>query len=174
VAHALELDPSRKPTANGHRAARTAVMSGFPGLLSRALLGFVVVAICLVALQGCASKSRAKSASARISDSAPASGTLRLKVDHAWVKNAESASRQSAQRDAMENLRTKVSSGASFLKSWKALGVDGKNWHVAEGEVYPYAVVHEDARDLPEGSVSDILPGEGGLHLFRIVAREPR
>jgi hypothetical protein len=59
-----------------------------------------------------------------------------------------------------------------MTEAWTALGQDGNVWHVAESETYEYAVLPEKARDLPPGTVSPVIPGDGGLHLFRILARE--
>jgi hypothetical protein len=95
-----------------------------------------------------------------------------LRLDHAWVQDAADATEQAARRAAMERLRSAVERGASFDAAWKALGVAPGPWHVGEGETYPYDVLPEGARDLPVGSLSPILPGNGGLHLFRILARE--
>jgi hypothetical protein len=33
-------------------------------------------------------------------------------------------------------------------------------------------MIPEGARDLPVGSLSAVLPGDGGLHFFRILGRD--
>ena len=95
-----------------------------------------------------------------------------VRVDHVWVKDAPTTAARAAQREALETLRQRVAAGASFTAAWTGLGIDGDLWHVAENETYPYDVISEGARDLPVGALSPILPGNGGLHLFRILARE--
>lgn len=96
-----------------------------------------------------------------------------LQVDHAWVKNAPTPGARTKQKQQMDTLRAKVLGGSSFTAAWNALNYDGALWHVADGETYPYEVVSEEARDLAVGSVSEVIPGNGGLHLFRIVAHDP-
>lgn len=91
-----------------------------------------------------------------------------LRVDHAWVKDGANP----AHEQAIAALRTRVVAGESMTEAWTALGEDGNVWHVAESETYEYAVLPEQARDLPPGTVSPVIPGDGGLHLFRILARE--
>lgn len=97
---------------------------------------------------------------------------VEVHLDHAWVKNANTRKKQAVQRKVMEALRAKVVAGGAFIASWKELGVNGTLWHVAEHETYPQNVLPEGAQNLPVGSISPILPGDGGLHLFRILGRE--
>ena len=111
-------------------------------------------------------------AEAKAAASVVPAGPTQLLVDHAWVKDADSASAQEAQRKAMETLRAKVVAGGTFVAAWNELGVDGARWHVAEQETYPADVLPERVRSLPVGAISPILPGDGGLHLFRILGRE--
>ncbi|MCW5893396.1 MAG: hypothetical protein KIT14_23015 [bacterium] len=91
-----------------------------------------------------------------------------LRVDHAWVKGADDPGHQRA----IATLRTRVVAGEGMSAAWIALGQDGNVWHVGESELYEYAVIPLAARDLPVGSVSPVIPGDGGLHLFRILAHE--
>jgi hypothetical protein len=105
-------------------------------------------------------------------DAVPDAVGATLVVDHAWVRDAPTATAQRDQRSAMERLREAVVGGASFTGAWAALQLDPTPWHVADGERYPYDGVPVPARDLPPGSVSAVIPGDGGLHLFRIVARD--
>lgn len=91
-----------------------------------------------------------------------------LRVDHAWVKDGDDP----AHRQAIAALRTRVVAGESMTEAWTALGQDGNVWHVAESETYEYAVLPAAARDLAPGTVSPVIPGDGGLHLFRILAHE--
>lgn len=98
----------------------------------------------------------------------PATPPAALRVDHAWVKGADDP----GHRQAIAELRTRVVAGESMTAAWTALGEDGNVWHVAESETYEYAVIPAAARDLPVGGVSPVIPGDGGLHLFRILGRE--
>ncbi len=101
----------------------------------------------------------------------PATESGNMRVDHAWVK-ADTASEQVKRRKAIEAMRTKVVAGATFVVAWESLGEDGEVWHVAEGETYETAVIPEPARSMVIGQVSPVIPGDGGFHLFRILARD--
>lgn len=101
----------------------------------------------------------------------PDRAPIALRVDHAWVKDAKGAE-QKKRRQTMEALRAKIANGGGFIESWNSLRVNGAAWHVAEQETYEYGVIPPQARDLPVGSLSPIIPGDGGLHLFRILGRE--
>lgn len=101
-----------------------------------------------------------------------ATGSLSLHVDHAYVKDAQMPAGQAKRRAMIEALRTKIEGGSAFVAAFESMHVDPAVWHVAEGETYPYDVIPEGARDLPVGSLSAIIPGNGGLHLFRILGRE--
>ena len=96
-----------------------------------------------------------------------------LLVDHAWARDADAAQQQAAQVAAMAALRERVVAGGGFNASWNALNLDGANWHVAEGETYPSDVLPAEVRNLPAGTITPVVPGDGGLHLFRIIRREP-
>jgi hypothetical protein len=50
--------------------------------------------------------------------------------------------------------------------------LDGSLWHIGDHEEYPYDVIPPEAHDLPDGSLSPIIPGDGGLHLFKIYQRK--
>ena len=117
---------------------------------------------------------RGREAAAPAGDAAGADAATpaTLLVDHAWVQDAPTASEQLARRATIERLRDAVLRGTGFIAAWEALRADPTPWHVAEGERYPYEVVPADARDLPPGSVSRVIPGDGGLHLFRILGRD--
>jgi hypothetical protein len=136
-----------------------------------------LVACLLLALAACAPKAPAPEAPpARAADGASrprAAAPAALHVDHAWVRDADTPAEQAARRQAIETLRTKVQGGESFVAVWTSLGVDAGPWHVADGETYPYDVVPAEARDLPVGQLSTVIPGNGGLHLFRITGQEP-
>jgi hypothetical protein len=116
---------------------------------------------------------RAEPVAASVAAAVPAEPT-ELQVDHAWVKDADTAGERTVQRQAMEALRAKVVAGGAFLDSWNQLELNGTLWHVAERETYASDVLPAGARNLPVGSISPILPGDGGLHLFRILGREAR
>lgn len=101
-----------------------------------------------------------------------ATGPQSLHVDHAWVKDAPSPAAQAKRHAMIEALRAKIEGGTAFVAAFESMHVDPAVWHVAEGETYPQDVIPEGARDLPAGSLSAIIPGNGGLHLFRILGRE--
>jgi hypothetical protein len=96
---------------------------------------------------------------------------VRMLVDHAWVRDAATPGGRAEQRRQMERLRLMVLSGQPVADAWDALGVDGRDWHVGEQETYPVDVIPEAARSLAPGSVSAVIPGDGGLHLFRVFGR---
>ena len=96
-----------------------------------------------------------------------------LVVDHAWVKDGPKKSITAAQRKSLEALRGRVLGGQSLPEAFKTLpGVDSIAWHIGDHEEYPYGVVPAEAHDLPPGSVSPIIAGDGGLHLFKLYARK--
>jgi hypothetical protein len=95
-----------------------------------------------------------------------------LVVDHAWTKDAEQAKQRGEQRAAMERLRALVMDGATIPASYEKIGAIAANWHIGDHEEYPYEVIPAEARDLPPGSLSSVIPGDGGLHLFKIYARK--
>jgi hypothetical protein len=101
--------------------------------------------------------------------------TKSLIVDHAWVKDAAAPRKQAAQRAAMERLRSLCAAGdaipAAFAKLTE-LGPAAADWHIGDHEEYAYDVVPDEAHDLPAGTLSPIIPGNGGLHLFRIIERK--
>lgn len=95
-----------------------------------------------------------------------------LVVDHAWHKDAEDEKIRTADRAQMEQLRTLVEAGATIPEAYTKLRVDGAAWHIGDHEEYPYEVIPSEAHDLPPGSLSPIIPGNGGLHLFKIYQRK--
>jgi len=101
--------------------------------------------------------------------------TKSLVVDHAWVKDAEAPKKRAAQRASMERLRSLCAAGdtipAAFAKLTE-LGPTAAEWHIGDHEEYPYDVVPDEAHDLGAGTLSPIIPGNGGLHLFWIVERK--
>jgi hypothetical protein len=128
--------------------------------------------VCLVLLAAaCAPKTAPRPTPPPATDApgAEARPPTNLRVDHAWVKDA---AEHAARIAAMAALRAKADAGEPFVAAWESLGVDGEPWHVAEGETYPYAVLPADARDLPDGALSAVIPGNGGQHLFRVLGRD--
>lgn len=91
-----------------------------------------------------------------------------LVVDHAWLKDAEDAKERAAGRSNLEKLRTLVVKGATIPESFAQMQLDGSLWHIGDHEEYPYESIPAEARDLAPGALSPIIPGDGGLHLFRI------
>src|SRR5262245_1472383 len=108
----------------------------------------------LIGLGGCAASSAPQPDAAQpelqpspqAGQAAPPAQAMNLRVDHAWVKDSESADEQGMQQRAMKQLREKIVAGGSFVASWNELGVDGTNWHVAEQESYPIDVMPEAVR----------------------------
>jgi len=92
-----------------------------------------------------------------------------LLVDHAWVKDTKAKKAQAAQRAAIDRLRGLVAAGDSIPSGYNKLGISGNAWHIGDHEEYPYEVMPPAARDLPAGSLTPVIPGDGGLHLFRII-----
>jgi hypothetical protein len=95
-----------------------------------------------------------------------------LVVDHAWLKDAEDEKARFADRALLERLRALVEAGATIPEAYTQLQVDGAAWHIGDHEEYPYEIIPAEAHDLPPGSLSPIIPGDGGLHLFRIYQRK--
>lgn len=96
-----------------------------------------------------------------------------LLVDHAWVKDAAKKAVTAKQKKSLEELRARVVAGQTIPKAFETLkGVDGNAWHIGDHEEYPTDVVPAQARDLAPGSVSPVVPGDGGLHLFKIHERK--
>jgi hypothetical protein len=95
-----------------------------------------------------------------------------LVVDHAWLKDAEDDKERAAGRALLVRLRTLVEAGATIPTAYTQLQVDGNAWHIGDHEEYPYQVIPAAAHDLPPGSLSPIIPGDGGLHLFKIYQRK--
>ena len=95
-----------------------------------------------------------------------------LIVDHAWLKDAEVEKTRVAGRALLVRLRTLVEAGATIPQGYDQLQADGALWHIGDHEQYPADVIPGEARDLPPGGLSQIIPGDGGLHLFRIYERK--
>jgi len=98
----------------------------------------------------------------------PPAMRVTLVVDHAWLKDSADENEQTAGRARLERLRSLAEAGATIPQAYEKLQVDGNPWHIGDHEEYPAEVVPAEARDLPPGSLSGIIPGDGGLHLFRI------
>lgn len=99
-------------------------------------------------------------------------GRVSLIVDHAWLKDAEDEAGRLAGRELMEKLRGLVVAGATIPVAYEQLQVDGSLWHVGDHEEYPSEVLPDEVNDLTAGSLSVIIPGDGGLHLFKIYQRK--
>lgn len=95
-----------------------------------------------------------------------------LVVDHAWLKDSEDEESQATGRAQMEQLRASVEAGATIPAAYAKLQIDGNAWHIGDHEEYPYDTVPEEARDLLLSTLSPIIPGDGGLHLFVIHQRK--
>jgi len=94
-----------------------------------------------------------------------------LVVDHAWLKLSENEEAAAAGHTLMERLKSLVEAGATIPTAFARLKVDGNAWHIGDHEEYPYDSVPDEARDLPPETLSPIIEGEGGIHLFVIHKR---
>lgn len=95
-----------------------------------------------------------------------------LVVDHAWIKDSKNKKKQENHLALLEKMRELVQAGATMPAAFGQLKVDGKPWHIGDHEEYLYQTLPEKARNLPAGSVSGIIPGDGGQHLFKIWERK--
>ena len=95
-----------------------------------------------------------------------------LIVDHAWLKDAEDEKERAAGRTVLERLRTLVEGGATIPDAYTRLQVDGTLWHIGDQEEYAVDLLPSEAQDLPVGTLSKIIPGDGGLHLFKVYQRK--
>ena len=93
---------------------------------------------------------------------------ISLIVDHAWLKDASTEKDRAAGHALLVQLRNQVKAGATIPDAYNKLQVDGSNWHIGDHEEYPYNILAAEARDLPPGTLSEIIPGDGGEHLFKI------
>lgn len=100
-------------------------------------------------------------------------GPAQLQVSHAWIKDAEKAADKKTQRKDMDKLRSRVDKGEPFQKAWETLKLDGSLWHVADDETYPVDILPVGVQELGVGALSNVTPGDGGLHLFRIINKLP-
>src|SRR5262249_24307934 len=94
-----------------------------------------------------------------------------ITVDHAWIKDSPNKGVQKKQRAAIEQLRKLVDGGATIPDAFAQLNQKAEAWHIGNPEEYAYAVVPAEAHDLADGTLSPIIPGDGGLHLFKIYSR---
>ena len=94
-----------------------------------------------------------------------------LIVDHAWLKDAENEKERAAGRAQLEKLRALVVDGATIPEAFTRLQLDGTLWHIGDHEDYTDDAIPPGASSLPPGSISPIIPGDGGLHLFKIHER---
>jgi hypothetical protein len=95
-----------------------------------------------------------------------------LIVDHAWVKNTNKKKEDAKQRASIDKLRTLVEAGATIPAVWPELKLKGDNWHIGDHEEYPADVVPAAAGSLQPGGLSPVIPGDGGLHLFKVYSRK--
>jgi hypothetical protein len=96
-----------------------------------------------------------------------------LVVDHAWLKDVKSKKARAAGRALLVRLRKLVKAGATIPEGYTKLKVvDESAWHVGDHEEYPYSKLPATMRDLPPNSLSEIIPGDGGLHLFKVYQRK--
>lgn len=92
-------------------------------------------------------------------------------VDHAWLKDAEDEKERSAGRTQLERLRILVEAGATIPAAFNQLQIDGSAWHIGDHEEYMTSVLPAETHNLASGDLSPVIPGDGGLHLFKIHQR---
>ena len=98
--------------------------------------------------------------------------TVSLVVDHAWVKDAPRKGERAANRKAIEAMRVLVQGGTTVPESYQQQhGLDGTLWHIGDHETYSTSVLPKATHALLPGAVSDVIAGDGGLHLFRVFER---
>ncbi len=88
------------------------------------------------------------------------------------MKDSPDEATQASQRTSLERLRALVAAGKTIPAAYAALAIPGAAWHIGDHEEYAYNVIPDAAHDLPDGSLSPIIAGDGGLHLFKIYARK--
>jgi hypothetical protein len=94
-----------------------------------------------------------------------------LTVDHAWLKDVEDEAGRIAGREQMEKLRELVEAGAPLPQAYEQLQADGSSWHIGDHEEYADDILPEEARNLAAGTLSPLIPGDGGLHLLMVHQR---
>jgi hypothetical protein len=99
-------------------------------------------------------------------------GRVSLVVDHAWLKDAEDEADRAAGNELMEKLRELVVAGSTIPAAYEKLQSDGRSWHIGDHEEYAIDDLPDEVRDLLAGSLSPVVPGDGGLHLFKIHQRK--
>lgn len=97
-----------------------------------------------------------------------------LIVDHAWLRVGKSEKEHIAGRALIEQMRTLVAAGATIPQAFVDMSLDSNLWHIGDHEEYPFEVIPPEARDLAPGSISPVISGDGGLHLFRIYENRQR
>ena len=95
-----------------------------------------------------------------------------LVVDHAWRKDAEIETEIMEGRVQITRLREMVANGITIPQAYVKMNLDGTMWHIGDHEEYPYDVIPEEARDLKPGTLSPLISGDGGIHLFWIYQRK--
>lgn len=95
-----------------------------------------------------------------------------LVVDHAWRKDAEIETEIMEGRMQITRLREMVANGNTIPQAYAKMNLDGSMWHIGDHEEYPYDVIPEEARDLKPGTLSPLITGNGGIHLFWIYQKK--
>jgi hypothetical protein len=170
-------------SGRGSRASRWAVKDVIRTRMqittSRIFVYAAFAATCMTV--ACATSAPTKTSSApraeSIADAKPlpppaAPDKVVIVVDHAWVKDSPDEVVQASQRKSLERLRALVAAGKTIPAAYEALGIPGAAWHIGDHEEYAYNVIPDAAHDLPDGALSPIIAGDGGLHLFKIYARK--
>jgi hypothetical protein len=97
---------------------------------------------------------------------------ITLVVDHAWLKDADDDKGRKAGRLLLEKLRHLVENGATIADAYAQLQVSGNLWHIGDHEEYLTLILPTPIQALAPGSLSQIVSGDGGLHLFKVYQRK--
>lgn len=116
-------------------------------------------------------RARVEYALAKALDLNPPPETVILLVDHAWLKDAVDGKGLADGGAQLEQLRKAVMNGETIAAAFARLQFDGSDWHIGDHEEYPVEVLPAEVRDLPQKSLSPLIAGDGGRHLFKIHQR---
>lgn len=101
----------------------------------------------------------------------PQPETVILMVDHAWLKDASDEKGLADGGAQLEQLRNAVLSGETIPAAFARLQFDGSDWHIGDHEEYQVEVLPAEIRELPLETLSPVIAGDGGRHLFKIHQR---
>lgn len=98
----------------------------------------------------------------------PPEPVMMIVVDHAWLKDAADEKGLSVGGEQLKQLRKAVLARETIPAAFARLQFDGSDWHIGDHEEYPADVLPVEVRNLPQDSISPVIAGDGGRHLFKI------